>query len=427
MCRSCWRRTDTAPTEGRSADAMAATKNDAIRHCRLLAGFSEEPGFTTRTFLAPAMRDVHRHLRSWMTDLGMAVRVDPVGNLRGVHPGATPSAPRLFIGSHLDTIPRAGAFDGVLGVVLGIALIEQLKSERLPFAIEVVGFAEEEGVRFGVPFIGSRAFVGAADEALLARRDAAGRSVADAIRSFGLDPARIDDAAAGAAIGYLEFHIEQGPVLDTLGAPVGIVDAIAGQTRADVTFVGAAGHAGTTPMSARRDALAGAAEWIGAVEREAQSTPGLVATVGRVDATPGAGNVIAGACSCTLDIRHGVDEMRAEAAGRMGAHARDVAARRALDLDWTTRLDQPAVEMDRHLGAALERAVLAAGAPVHHLTSGAGHDAMIVASRMPAAMLFLRSPGGISHHPDESVLEADVTAALDVGRCFVHELSRDHR
>lgn len=406
---------------------MAATKNDAIRRCRLLAEFSEEPGFTTRTFLAAPMRDVHRLLTSWMTDLSMTVRVDAVGNLRGLYPGATSSAPRLFIGSHLDTIPRAGAFDGVLGVVLGIALVEQLKGERLPFAIEVVGFAEEEGVRFGVPFIGSRAFVGAADEALLARCDAAGRSVSDAIRDFGLDPARIDDAAAGTAVGYLELHIEQGPVLDNLGAPVGIVDAIAGQTRADATFIGDARHAGTTPMSARRDALAGAAEWIGVVEREAHSTPGLVATVGRVDAAPGAGNVIAGSCTCTLDVRHAVDHVRTAAAARIAAHARDVAARRALDLEWTTRLDQPAVEMDRSLVATLERAVLAAGAPVHHLTSGAGHDAMIVASRMPAAMLFLRSPGGISHHPDENVLEADVTAALDVGRCFLHELSRDPR
>jgi allantoate deiminase len=403
---------------------LAARAREIIRRCRLLAECSEEPGWTTRTFLSPVMRAVHSDLAAWMVDLGMNVRVDQVGNLHGVYEASRPDARRFFIGSHLDTVPRAGAFDGVLGVVLGIALVELLNGERFPFAIEVVGFSEEEGVRFGVPFIGSRAFTGSADAVLLARRDAGGVSVADAIRQYGLNPASIRDAVAESrAVGYLEFHIEQGPVLDTLGIPLGIVDMIVGQTRAEAVFTGAPGHAGTTPMARRRDALAAAAEWTVAVEREAHATPGLVATVGRVQADPGVGNVIAGRCAATLDVRHQDDTVRKATVHKLETSAREIAARRTLDVTWTARLDQPAVAMNPGLVSTLERAVRRAGAPVHHLSSGAGHDAMIVASRMPAAMLFLRSPGGLSHHPDESVTEEDVAMALEAGRHFLNELS----
>jgi allantoate deiminase len=401
---------------------------EVIRRCRALAECSQEPGFTTRTFLSAPMQAVHRDLAARMERAGMKARVDAAGNIRGLYPGASAGAPRLFIGSHLDTVPRAGAFDGVLGVVLGVALVEMLDGERFPFAIEVVGFSEEEGVRFGVPFIGSRAFTGTLDDMLLATRDAAGISIAEAIRHYGLEPEAIAGAAAdGDAKGYLEFHIEQGPVLDNLGLRLGIVDSIVGQTRAEVTFTGAAGHAGTTPMRDRRDALAAAAEWISVVEREAHASPGLVATVGRVDAEPGAGNVIAGACTATLDVRDASDDVRTAAVARMAKHAEEIAARRGLEAAWRPRLDQAAVAMDRTLVAALERAVSLAGAPVHRLPSGAGHDAMIVAARMPAAMLFVRSPGGISHRPDEAVLEEDVAAALEAGRHFLHELERDGR
>jgi allantoate deiminase len=392
---------------------------DVVRHCRTLAGYSQEPGFTTRPFLSPPMRQVHQHVTDWMTQAGMSVHIDAAGNIHGVYP-SSPQAATLFIGSHLDTVPRAGAFDGVLGVVLGVALVERLQGERLPFAIDVVGFSDEEGVRFGVPFIGSRAFVGALDASLLATRDGDGFSIAEAIRHYGLDPDAVNGAAAhGHAVGYLEFHIEQGPVLDTLGVPVGVVDAIVGQSRVEATFTGAAGHAGTTPMRTRRDALVGAAEWIVACEREAHATPGLVATIGRIEAQPGASNVIAGRCAATLDVRHADDTIRAAAVARVGCAARDIAARRGLELTWTQRFDQPAVSMDPSLVDALERAVRRAGMPVHRLSSGAGHDAMIVAARMPAAMLFMRSPGGISHHPDESVLEEDVATALEVGVHFL--------
>ena len=393
---------------------------EVVRWCRALAECSEEPGVTTRTFLSSPMRDVHARLTEWMDRIGMSVRIDAAGNLRGVYPASSSSpettARRLFMGSHLDTVPHAGAFDGVLGVVLAVALVDLLGGRRFPLTIEVVGFSDEEGTRFGVPFIGSRALVGAIDDDLLEHRDAGNRRVSDVIRDYGLDPTRIADArATDDAMGYLEFHIEQGPVLDDLGLPLGIVDVIAGQTRCDVVFVGAAGHAGTTPMAARRDALAGAAEWIGVVERQAQTTPGLIATVGRIEAQPGATNVIAGRCRTTLDIRHAVDDVRIAATERLLGCAREIASRRGLEIISEPQLDQAAVAMDSGMVARLAQAVSRTGHPVHRMSCGAGHDAMIVARRMPAAMLLLRSPGGISHHPDESVVEEDVAAALWAG------------
>ena len=224
-------------------------------------------------------------------------------------------------------------------------------------------------------------------------------------------------------MGYLEFHIEQGPVLDGLGLPLGIVDGIAGQSRFVVRFTGAANHAGTTPMHARRDALAGAAEWIGAVERLARLTPGLVAAVGHIQALPGATNVIPGSCQTSLDVRHAADAVRTAAVVSLTDKAQAIVSRRGLDLQWHARLEQPSTPMSPALVAMLERAVRQSGSPVHHMTSGAGHDAMIMASRMPAAMLFVRSPLGISHHPDETVVEDDVAAALAAGRQFL-ELAR---
>ena len=402
---------------------------EVVRWCRALAECSEEPGVTTRTFLSSPMRDVHARLTEWMDRIGMNVRIDAAGNLRGVYSASSSSseatARRFFMGSHLDTVPHAGAFDGVLGVVLAVALVDLLGGRRFPLTIEVVGFSDEEGTRFGVPFIGSRALVGAVDDELLERRDAGNRRVSDVIRDYGLDPTRIADArASDDAMGYLEFHIEQGPVLDDLGLPLGIVDVIAGQTRCDVVFVGTAGHAGTTPMAARRDALAGAAEWIGVVEREAQTTPGLVATVGHIEAQPGATNVIAGRCRTTLDIRHAVDDVRGAATARLLGCAREIASRRGLEIISEPQLDQAAVAMDAGMVATLAHAVSRTGHPVHRMPCGGGHDAMIVARRMPAAMLLLRSPGGISHHPDESVVEEDVAAALWAGLECLEEFAR---
>jgi allantoate deiminase len=373
------------------------------------------------------MRDVHAYLGAWMERCGISVRVDDAGNLRGVYPASSPGRPRLFIGSHLDTVPNAGAFDGVLGVVLAVALVELLEKQPLPFSIEVVGFSEEEGVRFGVPFIGSRALAGTIDTDLLERTDAYGRSIADAIFDYGLDPSCLGKARADDdALGYLEFHIEQGPVLDDLSIPLGIVNTIVGQSRLTVTFTGLTNHAGTTPMQARRDAVAGAAEWITAVEALAQHTPSLVATVGRVLARPGTTNVVAGLCEASLDVRHASDDVRATAVEALRRTAQKIAERRQLSVHWDTHLDQRSVAMSPALVAALERAVAAQGVPVHRIDSGAGHDAMIMATRMPVAMLFLRSPGGISHHPDEAVIEEDVAAALGAGLAFLEDLAGSH-
>ena len=394
--------------------------NDVIGRCRLLAQFSEEPGVTTRTFLSEPMHALHAQLSDWMKRAGMSVSVDHAGNLRGFYAARKRSAPRLYIGSHLDTVPNAGAFDGILGVVLGVALVERLEGSRLPFAIEVIGFSEEEGVRFGVPFIGSRALIGEIDDELLA-------TIAPAITAFGLDPTRIGEARCDEnAVGYLEFHIEQGPVLESLNLPLGVVNAIAGQSRLDVSFEGGANHAGTTPMHLRRDALAGAAEWVGSVEREASSQAGAVATVGRLNISPGATNVIPGSVTASSDVRHADDRVRHELVARLLQCGDRIAGRRCLQFASQLRLDQPAAAMDSGLTEMLERAVANAGHKVHRMTSGAGHDAMIVARRMPAAMLFVRSPGGVSHHPDETVLGEDVEAALDAGMQFLKQLEQRH-
>jgi allantoate deiminase len=394
-----------------------------IERCRELARFSEETDRTTRTFLSPAMRDVHCTLREWMERLGMDVSVDAAGNLRGLY--AAPGARRLLIGSHVDTVPGAGAFDGVLGVVLGIALIEALERRRLAFGVEIIAFSEEEGVRFGVPFIGSRALVGTLDRDLLERRDAHGVSVSQAIRDFGLDPSRLGEAVLDpGSLGYLEFHIEQGPVLESLALPLGVVTAIAGQSRLTFVFRGQANHAGTTPMNLRRDALACAAEWIVSVEKLASGLQGLVATVGRLEVMPGVGNVVPGDVTAGLDVRHADDAVRSRAVEDLIASARGICERRGIGVEWSVKLDQPAVPCDPALSATLSRAVAASGHPVHRLPSGAGHDAMILAQKVPVAMLFLRSPGGISHHPSETVLEGDVDAALAAGLSFLNELDR---
>lgn len=395
---------------------MKRQAQQAIRLCRELAACSEEQGKTSRTFLSPPMKDVHRILSDWMNHAGMQTWVDPVGNLHGLLPAAQPNAPQLLVGSHLDTVPDAGAFDGVLGVVLGIALVESFRSRQNVLSIEVIGFSEEEGVRFSTPFIGSRALVGSLHEDDLDVRDRQGCSLRAAIRDFGLEPADLGQARiADGVIGYLEFHIEQGPVLESLDCPLGIVTAIAGQSRLELAFGGRANHAGTTPMNLRRDALAGAAEWILEVEKAASRDDGLVATVGRIDVAPNATNAIPSRSVVSLDVRHATDAVRRDRVEQLVSAAEAIASRRRLDLTCRNQLDQLVTRMDEKMCHTLEQAVLAMGYPVHRMTSGAGHDAMIMAPHVPSSMLFLRSPGGVSHSPEESVLVDDVEAALAVG------------
>ncbi|MGO9322999.1 MAG: allantoate amidohydrolase [Terracidiphilus sp.] len=395
----------------------------AISECKRIAQMSEEPDRITRRFLTSPVHDVHSLLRGRMESLGMAVHLDAAGNLRGLWKPPSAPAERLILGSHIDTVPNAGAYDGVLGIVLALEWTELAQELNLPLAIEVIAFSEEEGVRFGVPFVGSRAVAGRFDHALLALKDADGVTLADAIREFGLDPSQIGAAELNAdVLGFVEMHIEQGPVLESEGLSVAAVTAIVGQTRLTLEFRGQANHAGTTPMNLRHDALARAAEWIAAVESAAQKTDGLIATVGKIDAEPNAANVIAGIARVSLDVRHADDRTRKAAAESLLAHAQAIAEKRGLTFQWTQQMDQPAVPMDERLTAYLADAIAAAGLPEKRMASGAGHDAMVMASRVPAAMLFLRSPGGISHHPGESVREEDVEATLKIGRKFLEIL-----
>lgn len=370
------------------------------------------------------MRDCHRELGNWLNAAGAEVIVDAAGNLRGLYAGANPAAPQLLVGSHLDTVPNAGAYDGILGVVLGVAMLEALEARRLPFAIEVIGFSEEEGVRFGTPFIGSRALAATLDQQLLNRTDANGISIRTAIEEFGLNPGEIPRAALKHdTLAFLEFHIEQGPVLESLELPLGVVEAIAGQTRMELCFLGRANHAGTTPMHLRRDALAGAAEWITAVERIAASEPNVVATVGRIKAKPGATNVIAEEALVSLDVRHKSDDVRRRAVETFLRQAQDIAERRRLSLRSSLLLEQRVVAMDPFLVRQIGEAVRKTGCAPHRMVSGAGHDAMVLAEKVPAAMIFLRSPGGISHDPAESVLPEDVEKALECGLHLLDQLA----
>jgi allantoate deiminase len=379
---------------------MGALAEECVARCLELAQCTEEPGRVTRTFLSPPMHRVHELVGAWMREARLNVSIDAVGNIRGVR---GPVDGRLIIGSHLDTVPNAGAYDGILGVVLAIALARETTA---PLA--VVGFSEEEGVRFGVPFIGSRALVGNAEPLLKADE-----RIGEAIRGYGLDPEQVPEARLPGAA-YFEIHIEQGPVLEYLGLSIGVVEAIAGQSRCTVTFTGAANHAGTTPMKLRRDALACAAEWILAVKQRGHEVHGLVATVGRCEVEPGVGNVVPGRVTASLDVRHQDDAVRRAAVRRILRSAEQICARHAVEVECVESLDVAATRMDPSL---VDRLVQAGAA--HRMISGAGHDAMVMAQAMPAAMLFLRSPRGISHHPDESVLIGDVEAALECGKRFV--------
>jgi allantoate deiminase len=290
----------------------------------------------------------------------------------------------------------------------------------------LICFSEEEGVRFSKPFLGSLALVGKLDAETLARTDRNGISVRQAIETYGLDPAQLPAAVlTDEAFAYLELHIEQGPVLENEDTSLGIVEALVGQTRMELIFAGQANHAGTTPMHLRHDAMTAAAEWIIAVEDFASSQNGLVATVGKVQAAPGAGNVIAGQVVASLDLRHADDRVREASVLAILKHAETAATRRGVQVTSIRQLEQPAVPLDPHLATALSKAAAQAGFPARRMTSGAGHDAMILAPTVPSAMLFLRSPRGLSHHPDETVLPQDVEAALATAMQFLAQLRDD--
>jgi allantoate deiminase len=397
-----------------------------LERCDRLARCSEEPGRLTRRFATPALDEARTLVEGWMRDAGLETRRDPLGNLIGRSPGD--GRPALVLGSHLDTVRDAGRYDGALGVLVGLACAERLLGRELPFAIEVIGFADEEGVRYGTGYLGSAVPAGRFEQAWLGLVDSEGTALADAVRGWGGDPDAIDRGRRRPEElrAYIEVHIEQGPVLDDRGLPVGVVTGIAGQTRARVGFTGRAGHAGTTPMEGRRDALAAAAEWIGAVEAEARAREGLLATVGEISAAPGAGNVIPGQVTASLDVRHPDNAAREEATAALREGAARIGAARGVEVAWDEIQSTPPVPCSLVLTEMLSEAAADAGQAAPRLASGAGHDAAMMAVVTPVAMLFVRCAGGVSHHPDESVRPEDVEVAIDVTTRFVERLaSRD--
>lgn len=393
-----------------------------------LAQISEEEGKLTRTFASPAMRRANELVGSWMSAAGMAVRSDAVGNLIGHYPAAQPDGKILLLGSHLDTVRDAGKFDGPLGVLVALACVEHLnvKKTRLPFAIEVVGFADEEGVRYQSTYLGSRALAGTFNTEHLSRTDTRGISKADAIREFGGNPDAIASAKVNASrlLGYAEVHIEQGPVLEQKKLAVGVVTAIAGQTRASVTFTGEAGHAGTVPMNLRKDALCAGAEFVLSVESLAQNRGGLVATVGEISALPGASNVIPGGARLSLDVRHPDDTFRSKAVEELKTRATEIAAERGLTVKWETVHQHDAVICDKRLAIFMSDAVKMHQKEAPLLHSGAGHDAAAMSAICPVSMLFVRCKGGISHNPAESASEADVRVSISVMNDFIAGLAK---
>lgn len=398
-----------------------------MQRCDALASCTEEPGRITRPFATPAMACANALVAGWMRDAGMTVHQDTIGNLVGRYAAATPSAPTLLLGSHLDSVRDAGRYDGPLGVLAALACVQQLHDSgtRLPFALELYAFADEEGVRFHSTYLGSSAVAGRFAPATLERTDADGMSMAAAIRAFGGDSMRLAEAARTPddLLGYVELHIEQGPVLEALDLPVGVVTAIAGQSRIAVTFQGMAGHAGTVPMQLRRDALCAAAEFVLAVEAQARSTAGLVATVGQINAEPGASNVIPGIVTLSLDVRHQDDATCLTACQALRSSAEQIAQARQLTLGWELVQASAAVQCNIRLAELLAQAVEAGGIRAHRLPSGAGHDAVALAALVPVAMLFVRCAGGISHNPAEAVTQADVAAGIMVLGRFLHLLA----
>ena len=383
-----------------------------MERCAALGKISEEPGKLTRTFASPAMRRANKLVGGWMRAAGLQVSEDAAFNLLGRWNATRRGAKTFLLGSHLDTVRDAGKYDGPLGVLTAIAAAQLLRERgvKLPFNLEIVGFSDEEGVRYQTTYLGSRALAGTLTAADLSR--IAEKKIVKARRH------------KNEFLGYAEIHIEQGPVLEKNNLPLGVVTAIAGQSRLRVEFGGVAGHAGTVPMNLRRDALVGAAEFIASVPSVASTTPGLVATVGQIKVAPGASNVIPGHATLTLDVRHQRDARRHAAVKLLRQKAQAIATRRGLKLIWSLVQPTAAVQCDRKLTQIFSKCVARRGLEVLKLPSGAGHDAAALAAICPVAMLFVRCQGGLSHHPAESVRTADVAAAVAVLADFVEQLAK---
>jgi allantoate deiminase len=384
-----------------------------------LAAISESPAHLARVFLTKEHRAAAALILAWMRSAGMHAHTDAIGNVCGRYEGERPGLPCLMLGSHYDTVRDAGKWDGPLGLITAISCVADLhrRGQRLPFAIEVTGFADEEGVRFASTLLGSRALAGTFDKSVLGVKDSAGVSMRDALSQFGLDPDHIGAAARTRSqlLGYVELHIEQGPVLEAQGLPVGVVTAISGATRLAVSLTGVAGHAGTVPMLLRRDALAGAAECIGVIEEFCRTDKaGLVGTVGCINAMPGATNVIPGQVLFTIDIRAATDAHRKLAVADIIRRVEAIAKRRELALQVDVTHENRTVPCAPWLKSQVSEAIAGEGYRVFELPSGAGHDGMAMIDIADVGMVFVRCRGGISHHPDEHVDIADADAAARV-------------
>ncbi len=424
----------SVPTDAEFQKAAA----QVMGRCDALGEITDEPGRITRTFLSPATKAAHELVGGWMREAGLEVRIDAAGNVIGRREGAAEGAKTFVIGSHLDTVPNAGKYDGILGVMAGIAVAELTRGMALPFALEVVAFSEEEGVRFGKPYIGSHAYAGTLDVEWLELKDREGVTVEEAVRGFGLDPAPLRSLTPRTdLLAYLEIHIEQGPILESKNLATGIVTGIAAQSRMTLEITGRAAHAGTTPMESRNDALACAAEIILAIEQIGQTKIPGVATVGRIGAFPNASNVVPELVRISVDVRNELESQQHDAMVLVLEAAEGIAKRRGLKFSVPIRADFPPVTMN---GASLLLnntsrdfkgiehgfgSVKGTHVRPLILASGAGHDAAVLAAVAPAAMLFVRSPGGVSHSPSESVLTSDVRIALIIACEAVVSLAKN--
>lgn len=393
--------------------------DEIVARIGLLAAISESPQHLARIFLTAEHRAAADLLLGWMCEAGMSAHLDAIGNVCGRYEGDRPGLPCLMLGSHYDTVRDAGKWDGPLGIVTAISCVADLqrRGRRLPFAIEITGFADEEGVRFASTLLGSRAVAGTFDESVLGAKDQTGLSMRDALVQFGLDPQHIGAAARdrGELHAYVELHIEQGPVLEGQNLPVGVVTAISGATRLAVRLTGMAGHAGTVPMKLRRDALAGTAECIVAIEQACRTDhDGLVGTVGSIQALPGATNVIPGQVSFTIDMRAPADAHRKSAVADIVRRVEAIAGRRQLALQIDVMHENRTVPCASWLQGQVSDAIAGEGYRVFDLPSGAGHDGMAMIDIADVGMIFVRCRGGISHHPDEHVDLDDADAGARV-------------
>lgn len=387
-----------------------------MQQCEALAGISSMDNAVCRTYLTEEHRACNQLVTAWMQSAGMGVWQDQAGNISGRYQSDNADAEILILGSHLDTVPNGGKYDGILGVLIAIEVVGILnsKNERLPFHIDVVGFGDEEGSRFGTTLLGSRAVAGHWKPEWLDLIDKEGIRLADALREFGGDPGQIHTAsrAGDNLMGYLEVHIEQGPVLEDLDQPLGVVSSIAGARRFMVNIIGKAGHAGTVPMTLRQDALIAAASAVHMVEQIANRFH-IVATVGQMHAYPGATNVIPGNCHFSIDIRSGRDQTRDLAVTAIQEQIDDMIAERKMHIEWSEIHNASAVQCASWMQRAIEDVILDMALEPVSIVSGAGHDAMSLAAITDIAMIFVRCAGGVSHHPDESVTSTDVASAIE--------------